>query len=38
MPQGWDGKAEPFQIHDAGWAILFGAVLLAGAGLLIHFS
>jgi hypothetical protein len=34
----WDGKAEPFQIHDTGWTVIFLVVLLTGAGLLIHFN
>lgn len=31
----WDGKAEPFQIHDTGWALILGVILLIGAILLI---
>ncbi|MFK4647247.1 hypothetical protein ABIF96_005821 [Bradyrhizobium ottawaense] len=32
----WNGKAEPFQIHDAGWALIFLIIMLAGATVLIH--
>lgn len=34
----WDGKAEPFEIHDAGWAIILAVVLLVGMVSLISYS
>jgi hypothetical protein len=32
----WDGKAEPFQIHDTGWALILAVVLFIGAVALIQ--
>lgn len=37
MSADWDGKAEPFQIHDGGWAITLFVLLMIGVVLLIKF-